>query len=62
MKRHRFKQDRAVGERLIKEARLARQKAGQLPPGEEREKLLKKAREVDGATQIDDSSGLRRPK
>jgi hypothetical protein len=33
-----------------------------LPAGEEREKLLKKAREVDGATQIDDSSGLRRPK
>jgi len=62
MKRHRFKQDRAVGERLIKEARLARQKAGQLPPGEEREKLLKKAREVDSATQIDDSSGLRPPK
>ena len=62
MKRHRFKQDRTVGERLIKEARLAREKAGQLPPGQEREKLLKKAREPDGAAQIDDSPRLRPPK
>jgi hypothetical protein len=62
MKRHRFKQDRTVGERLIKEARFAREKAGQLPQGEEREKLLKKAREADGATHIDDSPGLRPPK
>ena len=62
MKRHRFKQDRTVGERLIKEARLAREKAGQLPPGQEREKLLKEAREADGAAQIDDSPGLRPPK
>jgi hypothetical protein len=60
MKRHRFKQDRTVGERLIKEARLAREKAGQLPPGQEREKLLKKVREADGA--IDDSPRLRPPK
>ena len=37
MKRFRFKQDKTVGERLIKEARLAREKADQLPPGEERE-------------------------
>ena len=62
MKRHRFKQDRRVGERLIKEARLAREKAGQLPPGQEREELLKEAREADGAAQIDDSQGLRPPK
>jgi hypothetical protein len=37
MKRFRFKGDKTVGERLIKEARLAREKAEQLPPGEERE-------------------------
>ncbi|MEY9397823.1 hypothetical protein ABIF66_008638 [Bradyrhizobium japonicum] len=30
MKRHRFKQDRALEERLIEEARLAREKAEQL--------------------------------
>jgi hypothetical protein len=65
MKRHRFKQDRTVGERLIKEARLAREKAGQLPPGEEREELLKKAREADVAAHVDErlnSPGLRPPK
>jgi hypothetical protein len=33
-----------------------------LPPGEEREKFLKKAREADGAAHIDDSLGLRPPK
>jgi hypothetical protein len=33
-----------------------------LPPGQEREKLLKKVRETDGAAQIDDSPGLRPPK
>jgi hypothetical protein len=53
MKRPRFEQDRTVGERLIKEARLARGKAGQLPPGEEREELLKKARGADVTAQID---------
>jgi len=60
MRRPRFEQDRTVGERLIKEARLARGKAGQLPPGEEREELLKKAREADVTAQIDDWLNLRR--
>src|SRR5215472_13952803 len=44
MKRFRFKPDKAVGERLIKETRLAREKAEQLPPSMEREALLMKAR------------------
>ena len=60
MRRPRFEQDRTVGERLIKEARLARGKAGQLPPGEEREELLKKAREADVTAQIDEWLNLRR--
>ncbi len=45
MKRHRHKQDRTLGERLIKEARAAREKADQLPPqGAERKRddLLEK--------------------
>ena len=46
MKRLRFKQDKALGERLIEEARLAREKAAQLPPGEGREDLLKEAHDV----------------
>jgi hypothetical protein len=61
MKRFRFKQDKALGEQLIKEARLAREKAEQSPPGEARADLLKKARQADTAAQIDEwinSSGL----
>jgi len=65
MKRHRFKQDRALGERLIEEARLAREKAEQLPPGAEREDLLREARTADVTAQIDKwlkSPGLQPPK
>jgi hypothetical protein len=65
MKRFRFKRDKALGEQLIKEARLAREKAGQLPSGEERADLLKKARQADTAAHIDEwlnSSGLQPPK
>ena len=47
MKRFRFKRDKALGEQLIKEARLAREKAEQLPPGEERADLLKRVRQAD---------------
>jgi hypothetical protein len=54
MKRFRFKRDKARGEQLIKEARLAREKAEQLPPGEERAELLKRVRQVDTA-HIDDA-------
>jgi hypothetical protein len=38
-KRFRSKPDKAVGERLIKEARLAREKAEQFPPSMERGSL-----------------------
>jgi hypothetical protein len=64
MKRFRFKPDRALGERLIKEARLAREKAEQLPAGPEQEALLKKAREANVAAHIDEwlnSPGLKPP-
>jgi hypothetical protein len=65
MKRFRFKRDKAVGEQLIKEARLARETAEQLPPGEARSDVLKRARQADTAAHIDDwinSSGLQPPK
>ena len=65
MKRFRFKKDKALGEQLIKEARLAREKAEQLPPGEERADLLKKAGQADTAAHVDEwlnSSGLQPPK
>ncbi|MEH2488806.1 hypothetical protein [Bradyrhizobium sp. AZCC 2230] len=52
MRRFRFKPDKALGERLIKEARLAREKAEQLPPSPEQEALLKKVQESDVAARI----------
>ena len=54
MKRHQFKLGQALRVRLIKEARLAREKAEQLPRGEERETLLKKAREADITARLDE--------
>ncbi|MET4341471.1 hypothetical protein ABIC08_003056 [Bradyrhizobium sp. RT9b] len=72
MKRFRFKPDRVLGERLIKEARLAREKAEQLQAAPEQEALLKKAHESlkkahesDVAARIEEwlkSSGLQPPK
>ena len=64
MRRRRLQQDRALGERLVKEARLAREKADQLPPGEE-QKDLEKGREANIAANIDEwlnSPGLQPPK
>ena len=63
-KRRRFKQDKALGERLIEEARLAREKAEQLPLGIERDALLKKARLADTTAHLNDwlySPGLKAP-
>ncbi len=65
MKRDRFKQDRAFGERLIEEARQARERAEQLPPGTEREDLLRKAGAADITARIDEwlkSPDLQPPK
>ena len=61
MRRYQLKADKVLGERLIKEAqlaregaRLAREKAEQLPTDEEREALLKKAREADIKARVDE--------
>jgi len=64
MKRFRFKPDKALGERLIREARLAREKAEQLPAGRQQEAVLKKAQESDVAARITErlnSPGLKPP-
>jgi hypothetical protein len=50
MKRRRFKQDEAL--RLIREARLARERVKQLSG--DREDLLKEAREAEIVAQLDD--------
>jgi hypothetical protein len=63
-KRRRFQQGRALGERLIEEARRARVEAEHLPPGAERDGLLKKARQAVTAAHINDwinSPGLQPP-
>jgi hypothetical protein len=63
--RRQSKQETSLNERLANEAHLAIEKADQLPPGPEREALLKKARQADTAAHINDwlnSPGLRSPK
>lgn len=62
--RRRCEQDKTLSERLNEEAKRARAEAEQLPPGKEREGLLKEARQADTAAHINDwanSPGLRPP-
>jgi hypothetical protein len=52
-------------ERLIREAELARARATSMPLGKERDELLRKARQAETASHIDEwlaSPGLRPPK
>ncbi|OPY97969.1 hypothetical protein A5906_33975 [Bradyrhizobium sacchari] len=62
--RRRFKQTRTLDQRLADEAARLRDKARGLPPGREREMLLRRARQDETAMQIDAwlrSPGLRAP-
>jgi hypothetical protein len=64
VKRRRFKQTVPLKDRLDTWAQEVRVQAEQLPPGPEREALLKKARQADIASHIDDwafSPGLQPP-
>jgi hypothetical protein len=63
-RRRRFRRLLFLTERVHQEAALLRAQAEKLPHGSEREKLIRKAREADTATHIDewlDSPGLRTP-
>jgi hypothetical protein len=63
--RRRFKQVRSLQERLADEARQLLEEARLLPPGASREKILKRARQAETASRIDEwlsSPGLRPPK
>lgn len=63
-RRRRFKQQLTLQDRLISWAKQIIEQAKQLPPGPEREALLKKARQTDVAAHLDDwahSPGLRPP-
>ena len=63
-RRRRFKQTKSFRDRLQTFAQEARDQASHLPPGIEREALLKKARQADTASHIDEwahSPGLQPP-
>jgi hypothetical protein len=64
MKRRRFKQTIPLKGRLTAWAKDVMAQAQTLPPGPERDELIKKARQADTAAHIDDwanSPGLRPP-
>jgi hypothetical protein len=65
LKLRRFQQANALKDRLDSFAKEIRRKASLLPPGREKEQMLKKARQADIATHLDDwanSPGLQPPK
>ena len=65
MERRRAKHTLSFGDRLEKQAEDVRAKAAELPPGLERDALLKRARQAEAAIHINDwltSPGLQAPK
>ena len=63
-RRNRFKQTQVLEERLAADSKLARELARKLPPGAEREGLLKRARRNDVAAHMSEwlrSPGLQKP-
>src|SRR5262249_36597279 len=63
--RRRFKQPLPLEERLAAEAKRLRDEANHLPPGVQRESLLRKARQADTASHMSDwltSPGLQPPR
>ena len=64
-RRRRFKQASTLEARLALEARQLREEATRLPPGVERERLLRKARQDETAAHMSEwllSPGLQPPK
>jgi hypothetical protein len=64
MQRNRFKQTITLGDRLAHEAERLRQKARTVPADKERERLLRKARQLETASHINEwlsSPGLQTP-
>lgn len=65
MKRRRIKHETSFGERLATQAGQLRDQAKTLPPGAEREELLRKARQTETAAHMNEwlnSPGLQPPK
>jgi len=64
MQRNRFTQTITLGDRLAHEAERLRQKAHAVPVDKERERLLRKARQLETASHINEwlsSPGLQTP-
>jgi hypothetical protein len=64
MQRRRFTQTAPLGQRLEEQAKRLRQEAKGTPPGIEREKLIRRARQAETGSQIDQwvsSKGLKAP-
>ena len=64
IRRRRFKQTQPLQDRLATFAKDVRDKAEALPAGPEKEELLKRARQADTASHIDEwanSTGLQPP-
>jgi hypothetical protein len=64
IRRRRVKQELSLAARLEKHAEVAREAARKIPPGKQREMLLRQARASEIAVQIDKwiaSPGLRPP-
>ena len=59
----RFKQTQSLEARLAQEAKRLREQAKLLPPGAEREELIRKARHAETASHMNEwlTSGLRPP-
>ena len=53
-KRRRFKQQLTLQDRLAAWSKQVREQAAALPPGPEREALIKRARQADVACHLDD--------
>jgi hypothetical protein len=64
-RRRRSRQAESLQDRLASFAKNVREKASLLPPGAEKDDLLRKARQADTASHLDDwanSRGLQPPK
>ncbi|WP_291630216.1 hypothetical protein [Bradyrhizobium sp.] len=65
MQRRRFKQTTSLEERLAEQAQRLRQEATSLPPGIERERAIRKARQAETGAHISEwlnSPGLQPPR
>jgi len=65
MQRRRFKQKEPLEERLAEEAKRLREEANGTPPGIERERMIRKARQAETGSHISGwlrSPGLQPPK